>query len=234
MNKPQLTRTCSSCGQIKPLSAFLQLSGSAGATYGTICSTCRSTQAAAKQTPPKESEEQTTSTTGAKIDAKVRLQTEIDKIKNFQRTTDLNLQEKKKKEDILEIKEEKIEKTEKSEKEHREGYIEIKKQQTMFGAFDKKTEAKKHAYITQEIQEKTTAAIQQSEAFDQKQTIEIKEGNVKQDKETKIDLSTGYTPSAFGHQAKYSSVWNEFKTRLGTAAGAEVSKDVREAVNKKC
>jgi hypothetical protein len=77
MNKPNstLTKICSSCGQRKPLSAFLHLTaGSHG--YGNICSTCRKT---ALQNPVVEKEESTRSTTGVKIDAKSKVQDAVDK-----------------------------------------------------------------------------------------------------------------------------------------------------------
>ena len=43
INSP--TKTCSSCGLKKPLSAFIQVSGPQGRHYGNICATCRSKDA---------------------------------------------------------------------------------------------------------------------------------------------------------------------------------------------
>ena len=72
MNNPDLTKVCSSCGQRKSLSAFLQL---AGFGYGSICATCRKTNL---QNAP-EKEDSTRSTTGEKIDSKAKVQEAFDK-----------------------------------------------------------------------------------------------------------------------------------------------------------
>src|SRR5215208_1216873 len=78
MNQPNLTKICGICGQQKPLSAFLELTGKEGAHYGIICSTCRKTQM--EQTKlKKEPDESTTSSTGHRIDLKAKVQAEIDK-----------------------------------------------------------------------------------------------------------------------------------------------------------
>lgn len=50
----KLTKTCSSCGQEKPLSAFLMLTEHEGAGYGEICVTCRSKAAAEKASQQQE------------------------------------------------------------------------------------------------------------------------------------------------------------------------------------
>lgn len=70
-----LTKICTTCGQRKPLSAFLQLAGQQGSTYGNVCATCRKTTV----TTAKEPEESTTSTTGFKIDSKTKVKGEVDK-----------------------------------------------------------------------------------------------------------------------------------------------------------
>src|SRR5260221_9265818 len=82
MNKSNvsLTKTCSSCGLQKPLSAFLQLSSQSSATYGNICSACRKTNAENVATPKEAEEESTTSKTGLKIDAKTKVKSELDKL----------------------------------------------------------------------------------------------------------------------------------------------------------
>src|SRR5579885_705059 len=80
MNKTNtsLTKTCSSCGQQKPMSAFLQLAGPQGTTYGSVCASCRKSNAE-KPSLPKELEGTITSGTWTKIDSKTKVKAEIDK-----------------------------------------------------------------------------------------------------------------------------------------------------------
>src|SRR5687768_6217023 len=71
-----LTKICQSCGEKKPLTAFLQLTDAKSTTYGNICAACRKTDIERKKAQEKEN---TTSTTGVKIDSKTKVQSEIDK-----------------------------------------------------------------------------------------------------------------------------------------------------------
>lgn len=64
------TKICKSCGQQKPLSAFQQLTEGLRTTYGNVCASCRKIN---------KEQENTTSTTGKKIDAKAKVQGEADK-----------------------------------------------------------------------------------------------------------------------------------------------------------
>lgn len=95
MNKPDatLTKICSSCGQRKPLSAFLQLAGAHG--YGNICSACRKT---ALENPVKDQEDSTRSTTGEKLDLKLLQQRTTDEREAFKETEDEYFDEREKKE----------------------------------------------------------------------------------------------------------------------------------------
>src|SRR5689334_3391181 len=70
MSTSHTTRICSSCGQRKSLSAFLQLDEKNGTTYGTLCSTCRKTQANETE---KESDDSITERLTLKIDTKARV-----------------------------------------------------------------------------------------------------------------------------------------------------------------
>lgn len=67
-----LTKTCSSCGQQKPLSAFLQLSEAQGAIYGNVCAACRKTNAA-PLLKPKDIEGSGRSSTGVGINSKTKV-----------------------------------------------------------------------------------------------------------------------------------------------------------------
>lgn len=118
-----LTKTCSSCGQQKPLSAFLELTGSQGTTYGNICASCRKSHIE-KLNQPAEPEESTTSTTGLKIDAKVKVKGEIDKRELFKQTEEQYLEEREKQEDKQLKHEQKVEHVAEDEKKHRKDFIE--------------------------------------------------------------------------------------------------------------
>lgn len=89
MNKSQhmLTKLCSNCGLKKPLSAFLQMSDSRGAVYGNICSSCRKTSKDNVKTTTDH--ESSTSSTGVKIDSKVKVQGDIDKRQRVQQVEEL-------------------------------------------------------------------------------------------------------------------------------------------------
>ena len=78
MSNPNLSlmKTCSSCGKQKPLSAFLQLSGKEGATYGNVCSICRKT---AIEKPNIEPDESTRQGSGVVIDSKAKATSDTDK-----------------------------------------------------------------------------------------------------------------------------------------------------------
>ena len=79
-----MMKMCRGCGLQKPLAAFLQLSEKGGLTYGGFCATCRGT---GKNKEKAISIEEGGSTTSEyKIDAKVKLQTEVDQ-RAFQKRT---------------------------------------------------------------------------------------------------------------------------------------------------
>ena len=143
MDKPitPLTKTCSICGQQKPMAAFLQLAGAQGTTYGNICSTCR--QAGLdKKVEPKEADERTRSTTGKTIDNKAKVQVETD-IKQLRKETEEQYFEELDEE--IEQQSETTEKKQnvaKAEKSHRENYIEKR------SFLDSTDKAKRNAYTT--------------------------------------------------------------------------------------
>jgi hypothetical protein len=74
------------------------MSGQQGAVYGNICASCRKT-AAEKSALPEESADSTTSTTGHRIDAKAKVQSEIDKRQWRKELEILNHEEREKDEE---------------------------------------------------------------------------------------------------------------------------------------
>src|SRR3990167_4758510 len=80
-----LMKTCSNCGQQKPLSAFLEMSSEQGSSYGNICSSCRKTTLEELQRRKKsDAEGSTTTDIGHKIDSKTKVQGEVDKRQHIQ------------------------------------------------------------------------------------------------------------------------------------------------------
>lgn len=117
-----LLKTCSSCGKQKPLAAFLQLSGTEGASYGNVCATCRGSHIHKKAITEKD--ESTRSSSGLHVDSKTKVKSESDK-----RHHRLEIEERYH-EDREEQAEEAFQQLEKKhiksekEKDHRKNYIE--------------------------------------------------------------------------------------------------------------
>lgn len=117
-----LTKTCSNCGLQKPMSAFLEFADQ-GATYGNICASCRKAHIE-KLNQIIEPEESTTSTTGVKIDAKTKVQAEIDKREQRKQTLEQYQSEREKNEKTQLKQEQKIQHVVQDEKKHRKDFLE--------------------------------------------------------------------------------------------------------------
>lgn len=122
MNKPspKITKVCTSCGQRKPLSAFMQIAGPEGTTYTQICAECR--RANLKATPI-EKDESTTSDSKHNIDAKTKVKAETDKRKLRQEIEENYFEERGKGEKKTVKKIETREILVKGEKQHRDRYL---------------------------------------------------------------------------------------------------------------
>lgn len=200
MSKPNLLKTCSSCGLQKPLAAFLQLTESQGTVYGTICGDCRKAQMHKVKTP-KEQDEFSTSSTGTKIDSKARVHDSIEKKEKQKKSGEVEKEREKTKSKKEKQRIQKIITVEKEEKEHRKTYLER-------GSFLSDTQNK----------------VAHQRAFEEKIKIEqdSKLEAIKQDQEkTSINLGSGvaYQPSQTGAQIKYTQGhFLGFKKWLGFSA----------------
>ncbi|EKD54396.1 MAG: hypothetical protein ACD_60C00087G0008 [uncultured bacterium] len=121
----QLTRICTACGMTKPLSAFLQISGTKGTIYGAICSTCRGSGIKEKSNIPAHDEESSTSSS-IRIGAKQKVELEKKQKQDYQELKEEQTEEEKKRIEITDEKIENLQNKEKAEKDHRE-VIEAKK-----------------------------------------------------------------------------------------------------------
>lgn len=93
----RLTKICNVCGIEKSLSAFLITGGPIGTSYSNTCSSCRLGKKDASY-HPEESDEDTESSTGLKIDSKTKVQTEIDKRAEREQTEKTHTQTREKEE----------------------------------------------------------------------------------------------------------------------------------------
>jgi hypothetical protein len=118
-----LTRTCNACGIEKPLSAFLQLGGTQGASYGTLCSACRGAGKLEKTALGIVSEEGSTAPSGIGIRGKEKLYINAKNQQQVYSLKELYKKEDIKKQEAKDNKAERIHTKEKSEKKHRENYI---------------------------------------------------------------------------------------------------------------
>lgn len=117
-----LVKTCSNCGLQKPLSAFMQIAGPEGTTYGNICSSCRKTvmERAAKIPEPDES---SSSTSGFKVDSKAKVRGDVDKKELRHKVEEQYHEERDKKAEQFIRVVQKGEKLEKEEKTRRESFL---------------------------------------------------------------------------------------------------------------
>lgn len=199
MEKTQLplTKTCSVCGQQKPFSAFLQLAGPQGTTYSNICSSCRKT-AMEKSGTKKEPEEQTTISTGFKIDAKAKVQDAVEKREHLKKVKELGEEEQKKKEGIKLEKTRKTDFISKSEREHRETFLKGKRSFLDLGRQPEKRE--RSGEITQRATEE--AVVKEQIAREEQQA-------------TTTDLTVPYLDTQFGEKLKYGQHFREFQKKYG-------------------
>lgn len=117
---PALTKTCSVCGLQKPLSAFLQMQDKQGATYGSVCSTCRHER---KNGLTVGKEETTTTSSTVTIDSKAKVKLDTAKEDLFEKV-ETEYHEERDKNEVLESQEiKKTDQIQKEEKKHRETFL---------------------------------------------------------------------------------------------------------------
>lgn len=152
MNTPPdtLMKTCSNCGQRKPLSAFLQISGPEGSTYTNICAACRKTTLASDIN--REKDGTTSSDTSHTIDTKSKVKADTEK-RDLNKQIEEQYFEEREENQQTQIKQiDKKEKYVRSEKEHRETYL----KKNIFQDSKKPVEASKiHGGITQSREAET-------------------------------------------------------------------------------
>lgn len=115
-----LSRICTACGIEKPLTAFLYLTSKAGTTYGTICATCRGKGIKEKAQKFVSEEERTSTTSGMRIGVKQLLEIELAQKREKEERKIIKEEELKKREQNSSEQIELIEEKEKADKFHRD------------------------------------------------------------------------------------------------------------------
>ena len=201
-----LTKTCSGCGLQKPLTAFLEVAGPQGASYGNLCADCRKAQMDKAVAAPKEPEESTTSRTGHRIGAKERMQVETDHKELFKKTEDLYHEGREKEaEQQAKQHERKADFTTK-EKRHREDYLQKRtySQNTIQAEAQRITEARQKA-LEQEAKE--THNAEHTQMQEQATLAEQKEKEIKMDTPVDVMRVTGKLAVTHGLNIKAFATW---------------------------
>ncbi|MDR3476647.1 MAG: hypothetical protein P4M14_01280 [Gammaproteobacteria bacterium] len=209
-----LAKTCIACGLQKPISAFLQISGPQGTSYGNICSTCRGSGMDKKVIIEQAEDSGSGTSIGLKIDSKAKVQIDRDKQALAEHKKELDLTEQEKQLATTEDKTERKEAKEDAEKKHRANYIEPKKTDSFFA---KKVDTK--VPLLHSLQEKQSTEHRTSVEHVAKKETQHKEAAVKQDAKDKgLDLSDIATDQLIGGKIKTTTgEYNRLKSWFGNA-----------------
>lgn len=201
----QTTRICSACGMEKPLFAFLE--------SGYICADCRQVGSG---------DQSDDGTTRLQLDHKARMQIELEKIDRLKHLTDLESQEKTKKEVAVQEKSEKTELLERTEKQLREEYLDSQKQEPFPSIKTKTAQQKSTAFQNrQEILQAIAGKKNWAEKSQALQSHEIAEkiGAEETRKANVDDVSLVNAGEQLGGTAKRSSeTFLRFRELLGESA----------------
>jgi hypothetical protein len=225
----QLAKTCFNCGLQKQISAFLQISGPEGTSYGNICSTCRGSGLGKEIViPEKENEERHSSgSTGLKIDAKTKVHIETEKKQQKQNQKELEIKETKKRESTQDELLERKDKKNEAEQKHRQGYLEPKKKDSFLNYQSQKPPQKPFTTSEKEAVIKKTA-LDQHGILD---TLHKEEAAKHEEKVNAINLTESYVdPSQTGELKFQSAEFMKVKAWLG--AGSAIRTYERQFLTK--
>jgi hypothetical protein len=209
MTKNQLSKVCINCSLQKPLTAYLQITGPQGSTYGNICSTCRGSGLGKKVTiPVHEDTGSSSSSTGLKIDAKAKLQADLEKKEALEKRKEAEKKEREELDKKNEAQENR--KTAKKEKEekHRQEFIEPNKAKSYID-YQSKTPEDKRTGMEKRAMEEIMQHTEDNKLEDKKKGFD--------------DLTvTRIDPTQTGTIKQASAVWKQFRTLLGASAGVNI------------
>ncbi|MDX1901822.1 MAG: hypothetical protein SFW66_07465 [Gammaproteobacteria bacterium] len=215
--KEPIQRTCTGCGLLKPLAAFLYLTDK-GTTYGTLCATCRSIQA---RNPKKaEDEDASRRTTSFRIGAQEKVQIEKSQKSLFEKKTEDHLHDVKKREGIFTTKSERESQAKVEEKKHLTEYV-----------FLKSTRAKS----TPDSQEKKpTQAISETVTVREKAQLQKQEKEDKDRKENKLTEGASFFLDApqTGLVSRNNEVIRRFFDLVGASSPAAKKRALEQLLQK--
>jgi hypothetical protein len=209
----QLGKTCVACGLQKPMTAFLQITGPEGSSYGNVCSTCRGSGLGKKITIAPVEDEHSSSSTGLKIDAKAKQHLDrMKKLKADEKEVKEQKEEQKHEKELHEKLERKEIKAE-EEKNHRINFIEAKK--------DSFLNYKSKPAVSLPPKTAQQRANDQHIALDKVAQIDLtnKEEGAKAENIAKnINLSTSFVDTATGEIKYQSPEFLKMRAWLGNSA----------------
>ena len=226
----QSTRACVACGQKKPLVAFLELAGKNGRSYGDICAACRGAGLGPNAT--KESGDSSDKSGGSlrlRIDSKTLIQDALEKKEQFKHQTELDYEEKTKKETTEAEKSTASEERKEAEKKSREEYLDLKNQSFLSaskGDKQKTAFGKDKALMTQNFYQEQNKKDHFTHVEQDKQ-----QANSEERKNTTTDLAVTFMDehtSTIGRSAE--SVFGRFREFLGK--GAAINRTLEQYKNK--
>lgn len=217
-----LTKTCSICGQQKPLSAFLLMTGPQTSEYGSVCATCRK---AGLDKPKTSKDDSTRSSTGGTIDTKARIHTEMEKRQQQHQVEEEYHKERDEKE---------IETTKTDEKKDKTLFDEKKHRQVLERRSFLSTEAHKRH---QQKSPSTAARIQAQTAAGEEQIKQQIQATKEESQLKEIDLTAPVEDTRIEGKIKFSGdTFKRFSSWLGKnspiSQSVELSKEKKEAPEK--
>jgi hypothetical protein len=220
MTKNQLSKTCINCGLQKPLTAYLQIAGAEGSTYGNICSTCRGSGLGKKVTlPVMEDTSSSSSSTGLKIDAKSKIHADLEKKAVIEKRQEEDKKEREKLDLKNTILEERKNLKQEMEDKHRKEFLAPSKTKSFLDYQSKKPEDKRIGMEKRALDE---VMQHETEAKEEKKNRDFDDLTV-----SRIDPTQATAKTA-------SAVWKQFRTLLGgSAAFNVVEQQLENAENKK-
>jgi hypothetical protein len=215
--EPKLTKTCSICGEVKPLSAFLQMSDTHATEYGNVCASCRRKAAESKGIP--ESDESTRSSSGETVDSKSKAQADADKKEAREEIKEEYYEERDEAATANTEKNEKSDQLQLKERFHRESFL----NRSSFLTPDKKATQSQ----VNETKQRAARIVEQAQGIAHAENLE--QSAKEELREKGIDLTAPFIDTQIAGKEKYKGLFNSFKTMLGKDAPITRSEQQKNA-----
>lgn len=230
---PSLTKTCSTCGQIKPMAAFLHMSETTGTEYGSICSDCRKKGADKPRIP--EGDESTRTSSGVVIDSKSKTEADINKQEEYQQTEEEYYEEREQAEIETKHDQDITEQKATQEKRHRQTFLDRsilstkkttspnesrwRREQVVQQANAEDAAIKSESAIKEELQEKgvdqTSTEDLRHGAKEKHKGVAFRQGTAFQSFAASLGKSTTFTQSTPTHPAASETIADSIEKHWG-------------------